>query len=82
MRGLGMLAPWTAALGSPKNEWFISEFVRNELLMTNANGSSVSGRIAISTAWRANWLLRRVMGTSVLRDATRAMLGDRSGDLT
>jgi hypothetical protein len=39
----------SAASGKPKNEWFISVFVRNELLITNTNGSSVIARIAMST---------------------------------
>jgi hypothetical protein len=49
-------------LGRPKNAWLLSEFMHRELLSTKTNGRSVSERIAINVAWRAYWLLQRVMG--------------------
>jgi hypothetical protein len=39
------------ALGRPKNAWYCSLVRRNELLMTNTNGSSVIAEMVIRTEW-------------------------------
>jgi len=67
------------ALGRPKKEWFISEFVRRELLSTNTKGRSVSERITISAAWRATWLRRRVMGIRVQANRRFTFVGEAFG---
>ncbi|KPK42281.1 MAG: hypothetical protein AMK72_14470 [Planctomycetes bacterium SM23_25] len=44
-------AMFPSDLGRPKNEWYISVFVRSELLMTNRNGSIVRKTKTSNAPW-------------------------------